>query len=350
MKNKIKQIIEKIRLAYFRYSVYIRDKKLIKKHALPKLTKKELQEINKIWSNFNLKESDLIYTRVYKKEYSFDPYLICDYALQLILKKTNPRNQVEALQHKGMIDIWFPELNLPTVYVRCISGTLYNKNMGTITLEEAYNMIQSVDCFIIKPTIETGCGNGVRKIKTSELTKENLLDIFKSYKKDFVVQEVIKQNKKIEELNPTSLNTCRVTSIYLNGKIRCSTTFKVGKMGADKDNWNSSYLIGVNNDGTLKECGYDNTLNKVYKTDLGIAFSGIKLPLFEKMISFVKEKHIKYYPHCGIIGWDIFIDNKNDVRVIEVNLDSPGVLGEQIASGTFFREFRDDIIEIMKNN
>lgn len=109
-------------------------------------------------------------------------------------------------------------------------------------------------------------------------------------------------------------------------------------------------MIGVNNDGTLKECGFDNHLNKVHKTDNEIEFKNIRLPNFEEMISFTKKYHIKYFPQCGIVGWDIFIDSENKVRVIEVNLDSPGVVGEQIASGTFFKDFRNEIIEIMTNN
>ena len=87
----------------------------------------------------------------------------------------------------------------------------------------------------------------------------------------------------------------------------------------------------------------------MYNTDLGKAFSGIQLPYFSKMVAFTKEKHLKYFPHCGIIGWDIVIDSQDNVRIIEVNLDSPGVVGEQIASGTFFKDFRDEIISLMRN-
>ena len=346
MKEKIKSIINNLRDIIFRWNVYKRDKMLIKKHSLPKLNKKEWNEIKSVWPCFKLKESDLIYLKLYKKENEFDPYFLCDYPLQLILKKTNPLGQVEALQHKGLVDIWFPELNFPKVYFRCIAGVLYDKDMNIISYEDSLEIIKTKDSFIIKPTIETGCGKGVKKIITGTKTNEELKNIFKSYNRDFIVQETIKQSKEIEELNPSSLNTCRVTSIFINGKWGFSTIFKVGKKGADKDNWNSSYLIGVSTDGSLKDFGYDIYLNKVFKTDLGKPFKGIKLPVFDKMISFTKENHIKYFPHCGIVGWDILVDSNDNVRVIEVNLKSPGVIGEQIASGTFFREFNKEIISI----
>lgn len=350
MKEKIKKLLENIRFRYFRHTLYKRDKNFIKEHSLPKLSKSEWESLKATWPCFKLKESDLIYLKLYKKEQGFDPYFICDYPLQLILKKTNPLQQVEALQHKGLVDVWFPELNFPEVYVRCIAGVMYDKDMNKITPEESLRIIKGKESFIIKPTVDTGCGKGVKKISTKDKTNNELNKILKSYKRDYIVQEVIRQSKEIEDLNPTSLNTCRVTSLLINGKWHCSTIFKVGKKGADKDNWSSSYLIGVNDDGTLKECGYDNYLNKVYKTDTGIEFKNIKLPKFEEMISFTKQYHIKYFPQCGIVGWDIFIDSKDNVRVIEINLDSPGVVGEQIASGTFFKEFRDEIVHIMTNN
>lgn len=348
MKQIIKNLFDTLQTIRLRNSVYKRDKMFIKKHSLPKLTKKERKEIEEVWPCFDLKEKDLIYTKIYKKEYGFDPYFICDYSLQKILKKTNPLKQVEALQHKGLVDVWFPDLNFPVVYVRCIAGVMYDKSMNVLTLEECIKIIEGTDTFIIKPTVDTGCGKGVKKIHTGAKNKEELIEIIKSYKKDFIIQETIQQAKEIEDLNPTSLNTCRVTSVLLNGKWDCSTIFKVGKKGADKDNWSSSYLIGVTQDGHLKEFGYDNQLNKVYQTDLGHNFEGIQLPAFDEMLSFAKENHIKYFPHCGIVGWDILVDNNNTVRVIEVNLKSPGVVGEQLASGTFFKNFRNDIIEIFK--
>lgn len=348
MKQLIKSLFDKIQESRIRSSVYKRDKAFISKHSLPSLTKEERRIIKEIWPCFDLMEKDLIYVKLYKKEYGFNPYFICDYPLQLILKRTNPLKQVEALQHKGLVDIWFPELNFPEVYIRCIAGVLFDKSMNVITIEDSLKMIKEKESFVIKPTVESGCGKGVRRISAKNKTNDELMEILRLYGRDFIVQETIKQSKEIEDLNPTSLNTCRVTSIFINGKWNCSTIFKVGKKGADKDNWSSSYLIGVTEDGYLNDFGYDNQLNKVYKTDLGHSFKGLRLPAFDEMLAFAKGHHIKYFPHCGIIGWDILVDENDKVRVIEVNIKSPGVVGEQLASGAFFEKYRNDIIDIMK--
>lgn len=61
---------------------------------------------------------------------------------------------------------------------------------------------------------------------------------------------------------------------------------------------------------------------------------------------FVKKYHQKYFPNCGIIGWDLLIDEDDKVRIIEVNLDYPGA-EVQLCSGTIFKSFRDDICSIL---
>lgn len=343
MKKKIKSIIRKCKKLHFRYYLYIRDKHLIKLHNLPKLSRSEMKEVKQTWPCFNFRQSDLIYLRMYKKEYGFDPYFICDHHLGYILEKTNPYNQVAALQNKAMLDIYFNELPLPEVFVRCIANVFYDKTMKIFAIDEAMEFLKTKDEFIIKPSVETGSGKGVKKVNLNNISEEYLRELFLSYNGNFIAQEVLYQSDEIEKLNPTSLNTCRITTIFLNGKFDYSSIFKVGKKGADKDNWSCSYLVGMNKDGNFHRFGYDNQLNKVYKSDNDILFEGLHFPNFKAMVEFTKKYHINYFPNCGIVGWDILIDKNDNVRVIEVNLDWPGVVGEQLCSGTFFKSFRDEI-------
>ena len=62
-----------------------------------------------------------------------------------------------------------------------------------------------------------------------------------------------------------------------------------------------------------------------------------------EMMEFVKSNHQKLFPNAGIIGWDIVADNTGKITVIEINLDFPGILGEQLATYTFFEEFAQEI-------
>lgn len=343
------KLLELHRQRLFRKNINKRDYRFVKIHNLEWLSKEELNEIRRVWPCLDIQKKDMVYSMMYKKEYEFDPYFINDYQLNIILKKTNPYNQVVSLAHKAMIDVYFNELPLPKVYLKCIANVFFDDEMKIMSFDQAIQTLQEHRQFVIKPTVSTGCGKGVRivRLDTNNNSKEILSNLIRSYGRDFVVQEILVQNPEISILNPSSVNSCRVTSIFLNGKFGCSTILKIGKQGAEVDNWNSGYLIGVNADGTLRNFGFDNNLNKVTKTDGGIVFGGMKIPYYEDMIEFVKKYHPKYFPNCGIVGWDILIDSNNSVRVIEVNLDYPGVVGEQLCSGTFFKDFRDDICAIV---
>ena len=344
---KLLQMLRKRRL---RKKYYNRDIHLVALHNLEWFSKREMAEIRNVWPMLDIKRCDLIYSMMYKKEYGFDPYFLNDFQYQEILKKTNPYNQVISLTHKAMIDIYFKELQLPKVYLKCIANVFFDDKMNALSFNEGIERLIGLNHFVIKPTVSTRCGKGVKPIRLDDHNdkKVYLTELLHSYGRDFVVQEILHQQPEMVKLNPTSVNSCRITSIYLNRKFNCSTVLKVGKLGSEVDNWHSSYLIGVNQDGSLRDYGFDCNLNKVTRTDNGFAFGGMHIPHYDDMIQFVKRYHPIYFPNCGIVGWDICVDENGGVRVIEVNLDFPGILGEQLCSGTFFKDFRDDICTLMR--
>ena len=194
--KKIKQRIYNI-IARERY--YKRDKHFILDLSLPKLSKSELKSIQAAWPSLSIKNKDLIWARIYKKERSFSPYFLCDYQYGEILKRINPIKQLYALQNKAMCDIYFPQLSWPKVYIRSINGVLYNRNMDIIhDKNELADVLRSFERAIIKPTIESGCGAGVMLIKKPRI--ESFMDIVKSYKGNFVIQEVVLQHNEIQKL------------------------------------------------------------------------------------------------------------------------------------------------------
>jgi len=350
MKTQFKQLIEKAHEQWFRMSIQKRDKWMVKTMSLPPLSKQELQQIHEVWPWLQLNNKDLIWVRMYKKEHGFDPYFITDWQLHFILKQTNPYKQVVSLQNKAMVDVYFPEIPFPHNYLKNVRGVYWHDG-EIMNVEKAAESIikENIKLFVIKPSVDSGCGKGVKIIRldSENNNQEYLQKLLQSYNKDFVIQEVLRQHPAIQELNPSSINSCRVTSIFINGVFTYSTILKVGKAGSDVDNWHSSYLIGVDDMGVVCGKGYDNRLNSVSKTDNGKVFWGTKLPCFEEMIARIKQWHIKYFPNIGVIGWDVIVDENNQIKVIEINTDSPGVLGEQFCSGPFFKEHNRSINELL---
>ena len=346
--SKIRTIIDKLRTIQKHILFYKKDKHLLKEHDYPIITRQELQQIRDAWPCFKYYgQKDLTWFRIYKKEHGFSPYFIDALQIKYVLEKTNPLNQFVALVNKALCDVYLPEIPFPKVYVRKLNGSFFDGQMNYLTLSDAVDYLTGLKEFIVKPALDTKGGVGVKKVVVDKLTfgKKEIEQILGGVGENAVVQEVLCQEAKMSAMNPTSINCCRITTLYINGKFGFSSILKVGKMGSKVDNWNSSYFIGMNKDGSLLPYGYDNKLNKVALTDNGIIFEGVQVPFFDKMVELTEKCHKKLFPNCGIIGWDIMVDNDTNPRVIETNILRTGVVGEQLASGTFFEEFRDIICE-----
>lgn len=338
-----------LNILYFEYDRlrdYYRDKHLICDLNLPRLSKKEKKEIKKVWPCFKFSNLDFIWMRIYKAEHGFDPYYLCDHQYALLLKIINKSFNWASLSNKALTDIYMPEIPWPKVYLRRINKKYYNNEMTEINHEQAVAILQSQSKFVIKPAIGTGGGKGV-KVVDNLLSHEEISKLFEAYDTDFVVQTLIVQNEELSRFNPTSVNTCRITTIKMGTKQSFSAIFKVGRKNSRVDNWNSSVLIGVDKQGRLSDYGYDVNLNRIEKSDIGVPFAGCVIPKFNEMVELTQKYHQLYHPNLSVVGWDITLEKNGDIIVIETNLDFPGILGEQVCSGTFFKEFRDEICGVV---
>lgn len=326
------------------------DKLLIlaekKGELFPKLSHSEIEEIKRVWPCFHVDRfNTLSFNRLTKRENGFSPYYINTVQIHALLDEVNRQEQVTSLTNKAMCDVFLPEIAFPEVFVRCIGGIYYNRKMERITYEDAIKELMGHEMFIMKPSIGSSGGAGVRKVKTED--KTTLAEIIQTNCNEWVAQEVLQQEPIMASMNPSSVNSCRITTIYLKGRFGYSACVKIGKKGSNIDNWFTSYFVGLSSDGKMNEFGYDKQLNKVDKTDGGVNIKGMKVPFFDKMLYDVERWHKYYFPMCGIVGWDIMVDISGIPRVIETNLTHPGVIAEQLVSGPFFEPFHDVICDLV---
>ena len=355
MKSQLKNTIENLRTQLWlrRNTRNSRHNWMVQHFGLPELSKAELQAVQDTWPWLKVSNQHLVDVRMYKHLHGFDPYFLSDYQFRHILKFTNDYDQLSSLQNKAMVDVYFPDIPFPRYYVKQLRGVVWmdgqcypGKTAAQLLLEKG------ITDFVIKPAMGGYCGKGVQVVHLSETTPDSQLSALNSiiapYGLDFIVQEVLEQHPAMAQFNPECANCLRVSTMLVRGNFHYSMMQKVGRQGSHIDNWNSSILVGVNSDdGTLLETGYDYNLNSVQQSDNGIAFKGIRVPQYEKIIASVKEWHTKYFPNIGFIGWDVMVDKASRIRVIEANLDFPGIRMEQICSGTFFRQCHDDINNII---
>lgn len=346
--SRIKRWKEQRNERHFRGSLYSRDKWIIDKFNLPDFSKAELRKINEVWPFVNATNDDLIWNRLYKMKYGFDPYFISDYQAQLIYSALNPIVDVEFLKNKALIDVYCSEIAFPKTYIKCLNGRLYDKECNEINESKAVEILKGIDDsnLIIKPSVNSGCGKGVCKIP---IEKEAILNAMYDAGKNYIIQEYLKQCEFLSNLNKSSINTCRITSLFIDGRFSLSAILKIGKEGSVIDNWNSSYWLKIDEQGHLANTAFDYKLCEATASDSGVKFEGLVYPFFPLLISTIEKYHKKYFPTLGILGWDVFIDNHQNVRVIEVNPDYPEVKGTQFCVGTFFQGYRDTIVERIMN-
>ena len=193
--------------------------------------RKQKKEIEDLWSDFGFKININWHRAYIGINQTFDPkYIPEDVFYMYILPRLGNLSMSKSYADKNMYDRLFENFNKPKTIVRNIHGRCYNTAYDLISTKDAEQLlIQNEGEYIIKPTIETSQGKGVQKLKISngEVFCNGELSSFetlcKLYKKDFLVQEAVKQNKeseisfkKLKDAIKNAKNNIKVQSIIID--------------------------------------------------------------------------------------------------------------------------------------
>ena len=206
-----------------------------------------------------------------------------------------------------------------------------------VSEKEAIELCQNMDGVIIKPTMEMQ-GNGVKLLKVingkTNVNDLTIGELFKQYKRNFLIQERVRQHKDIAALNPTSVNTMRILT-YRSGMavLIIYSVIRIGRSGQVIDNQCAGGIsTAITKDGKLGKAAFGGyTEDNILVTDTGITLDGYQLPSYDKAIEFVKRLHMKL-PYFNIIGWDVSIEDNGDPILIEYNTN-PGLSQSAFCSG-----------------
>ena len=269
-----------------------------------------------------------------------------------IIYRLNKYQFRHAYVDKGFYDTLFPDINRPKTIVKNVNGYFYDDH-NPLTEAEAVDICSNLDEAIIKPTLEGTWGKGVELIRTENgmIPKLNysVQDLFKKYKRSFIIQERFEQHADIAKLNPTSLNTLRVMS-YRRGNevVILYAVIRIGRKDQVIDNETAG---GIKADidlttGKIKGVAFGNPKEPLMpKTDVGTVLDGYQMPSFPEVIQFVKEMHLRL-PYFNLIGWDISVDKNGNPALIEWNRAAEL---SQVAHGPAFGEYTEEILSLVKN-
>lgn len=289
---------------------------------------------------------------VFKHYRGFDPrYVPHSLYLPILAHKLNNYRLTKLFEHKGLLGFLRPGgMRFPRCMARKIDGEFYGDDMRQLKIEEAAALCAAQDAIVLKPSADSSGGMGVSVV---DLTKrgaterrELMLDRLRSAQGDFVAQERVAQSPDFARFNASSVNTLRVTSLYLNG--RCSilsVVLRMGKDGAEVDNRGSGgVIVGVLPGGSLCGVGYDNKFNE-FRQHNGVVFAKEAIDGLPGLLELVERAHVGYFPLCKLIGWDLTVDRDGVPVVLEVNASQPGIFVEQLCTGPIFGDRTDEVMD-----
>lgn len=300
-------------------------KALKNRRNLTKAQRKEIQNYYQglIGKKISLTCHQYFYSRsgIYSKKYVPTYLYHTD-----IIGKANMMSYRDALADKNMCDIILPNVKHPKTILKNRNGYYYIDE-EPITKEEAVRRFQNVHNMLIKPSLDKH-GNGVKSLEVTDgITNHDgitIEQVFDKYKKDFQIQERLKQHEKMSALNPTSVNTIRVLT-YRSGMeiLVIYAVVRIGRKGQVIDNQSAGGMSAcINKSGRLEKYAFGGSVeDNITVTDSGIIIENYEIPSYDKVLETVKKLHFQM-PFFDLVGWDMAVDELGDPVLLEWNANT----------------------------
>lgn len=288
------------------------------------LTEEQKAEIDAFWSKyeFAFKVNYDTFKVYMNRTGKFDPRYI-PYGVRRGFIASHIRNDDYrwAFQNKAYFPNIYPNVKQPRMICRRLEGLFYDGNFNRITFKRVVELclkaLEKTE-IVIKPSTLSG-GKGV--VFLSSATEETLREEFRKIEGIVVVQEAIKQHPDIAKLNPSTVNTIRLTTYMTNRKVvPLAALMKIGNAGVRVDNYkHGGHILGVNLDGTAYPYALNVDYERVTVLPTGVDLSeGFQVPGFDSVLKTAAKAH-NCTPQVKVISWDIAIDQDAKAVIIEGN-------------------------------
>ena len=326
-----------------------KDQKFSKKDDI-ELTEEQKKEIDAFWKKYEFAYVPNYDTfQIYmNRTGTFDPrYLPHGLRSQYLEHYMTDPSYRTAFQNKAYLAKIYDNIKQPVTVVRKIEGIYYDANYNRISLNTALKIcLQRLKTteIVIKPSGRSG-GAGV--VFLSEANEERLREEFKKIPKLMMVQEALKQHPFMNRLNPSTVNTVRVTT-YLRKRqvVLLAAVVKVGSQGVRVDNYkHGGCILGICKNGRSLPYALNVKMEKVTSLPSGVDVSEtIQIPSFDKVVELAKEAHLQT-PKMKLISWDIAIGEDGEPVLIEANYGG-AIWMHQLVTGPLFGDLTEEVLDM----
>lgn len=252
---------------------------------------------------------------------------------------------------KNLYDLIFHDIPQPKTVVRKEGNIILDENYNIIDIEQAIDKCAQANRVIIKPSVDSEGGSGIKFWDSSNNDISSLTETLKSSNR-YIITEIAKQSSVLNQIHRDSLNTIRIISLLHEGEvIILSSVLRMGVNGNKVDNAASGGIFcGINEDGRLKDLAY-NSLGECFKDHpQGGKLSNFVIPNMDKCKNMVKTCAPRLQNISKLCSWDICLDENDNPALIEVNMSYGDVQLHQITNGPIFGELTPCILSNIFTN
>ena len=171
--------------------------------------------------------------------------------------------------------------------------------------------------FFLKPD-EESCGTGIERISVEGQDLQKVYEKVRSIRA--VIDEPVIQHPVMESLCPGCINTVRVITAKVDGKIHVmGTAIRMGNGKNIADNYAlGGYGAALDKDtGVIIDRGIDHSNRRYDEHPFShVKFKGFQVPMWDQVMKLVYDAHMDY--DLNYCGWDIAV-RENDCVLIEAN-------------------------------
>lgn len=322
-----------------------------------KLTKNHLE----LWGRLGLPCNDK-WLRFFTNLTGIEDYCYCPEDLyfarvERILNDCN-RSGTEC-EDKNLIGLYVGDDVAPRTYLRYVRGFWFDGEGRGIS-EKSASDILSVDNgeVIGKVCVASSGGKGVDGYRYDNKLKKYIngsgecltVDYIKKKTYSFVVQERIQQCSFEAQFNPPSTNTFRIATLrcpWSGEIIVLKTGMRMGISSSVVDNLSSGGIsVAIDKNGVIDDHAYAWLDFREFDEHpvSRIKFGGMKFPYYEKAVEKITEL-ARRNPNMNIITWDIVIDSKENVRILEINTSGISIDWLQFNFGSLFGAHTERVVD-----
>ena len=331
-----------------------------KKNHLTSITAAEKEEIDAFWSKFlaaDLRDKivDYRYYDFFKNIMSPGEKL-SQYVNNLFYAfiddyYTNPQHS-NPCDDKNLYDLYFHDVNRPKTIFRKLRSVFLDGNYHEITLKDSIKRAKDSEEVILKIG-KFAYGGRSLMFWNSAVDDEQELTDFLNSNDNIVCQEIIKQHSELSRLNPTSVNTLRIMTLFFDGEVRVpSVVLRMGIDDSRVDNGSQGGIVcGVKENGQLKNFARDLSGNTFHTNHPGgICFESVVIPNFGECIDLVTMLANRFVDISRSISWDLAIGEDGHPLLIESNLSGGGLDVHQVCNGPLYGDITHDVVAEVFNN